>query len=307
MLDKTGAFDCRIRPGTHWVLKDQLPTQRPGQKAGDTNPPILLSSAPEALRGKAVRSVWIDTEATDVRVAVPPFLLDCPELCRISLPSQISASLRPDMLPSSVRELYFDGDHDRKYWKNKTVVLTGDEPFFGIESLIGTTLAYRTETRFRFQPTLFPNLTAIGFTFDAKRKFGETLRQLPRLTTVSAAAFDTIDQLADFLPAENIVSLTLAWNRKIDNLDGIDAFPNLRYLKITSLTHLRTLGAVASLQQLEHIGLYWSKRIEDAEALLSLPRLKRIRTFGNDNWKPVWQALEGRAIEAGVDVSIGAQ
>jgi len=53
---------------------------------------------------------------------------------------------------------------------------------------------------------------------------------------VNAACFDSIEQLAAMLDAPKVVSLTLAWDSKLETLAGIGRFPNLRYLKVTSLT-----------------------------------------------------------------------
>ncbi len=301
MLDKTGDYHIDFEPSSHWILRDERLGDRPDYGLGIDKFTVPLSTAFEALQGKPVHSVIIDTDSTDVERAVPPFLREFRELKRIRLPSQIAPSLRPEMLPSSTREFRFDGNNDEKYWRNKTVALGGDTPFTGIESLTGEEYAHRVENRFRFDAALLPDLTSIGFSFGRRRRFGETLRGLPHLTAVNAAVFDSIDQLANLLPTENIVSLTLAWNKMIEDLRGIEAFPNLRYLKVTSLTRLRTLDAIAPLKKLEHVGIYWSKRVNDVDALLSLPRLRSVSTFGNDPRNPIWETLEERLVEAGVE------
>lgn len=303
MIDNTGEYVCGVSQDAHWILEGELSQRSTSCLDESKRSRIPILSATKKLRNKPVHSFFIDTETTDVNQAVPQFLHQFKDLKRIVLPSQISAALTSTMIPSSVKELEFFGRHDRRYWKDKTVVLGEDEPFTGIESLGGESLCYRTETRFKFNPDLFPNLTAIGFTFDRKRKFEEVLSRLNNLTAVSAAAFDSVKQLADLLPIQNIISLTLAWNQKIEDLQGIEAFTNLRYLKLTSLTRLRTLEAVNSLRQLEHIGIYWSKRIEDTTALLKLPRLKTISSFGNDHYRPVWKDLDDKAKDVGISVN----
>ena len=158
------------------------------------------------------------------------------------------------------------------------------------------------ETRFRFDPASFPDLRSLHFTFDTKRQFAATLRALPHLIAVNVAAFDTIESLADLLPCQELVSLTLSWNRKIETLTGIERFPNLRYLKLSSLTSLKNLDAIASLQRLEHVGVYWSKRVEAVDALLELPLLKRITMFGNDPKQSAWQRLKQVAGARGISV-----
>lgn len=196
----------------------------------------------------------------------------------------------------------FDGSYDKSYWNNKTVTLSSEAVFTGVEALTGWALCHRVETRFRFAPASFPNLRSLHFTFDTKRQFANTLRALPHLIVVNVAAFDTIESLADLLPCQELISLTLSWNKKIETLAGIERFPNLLCLKLGSLTQLKNLDAIAALQRLEHVGIYWSKNVEAVDALLELPLLKSIGRFGNGPEHPFWQRLKQEANARGITV-----
>jgi len=302
-LDSRGDYTTNGAKDGHWVL-EQVAGQNmfPGLSEFPAHVPLDRAEQTLLHADRPVHSVYINSDAATAAEVIPSFLAQMPELRSLTLPSQTALSLRPEMLGSSIKELRFHGHYDTRYWDNKTVVLPAGEVFSGVEALSGPTMASRVETRFRFDPALFPDLCAIGFTFDPKRRFADTLRRLHRLTVVSAAAFDDIDTLADLLPCPEIISLTLAWNKKIETLAGIERFPNLRYLKLSSLTNLRSLAAITALQRLEFVGIYWSKRVDQAEALLTLPALQRIGTFGVDPKQPTWQTVQQGLAARNIDV-----
>ncbi len=260
-------------------------------------PPLSFAEAAQRLpqqNDPPVTSIRIESDFLTPEEAIPAFVPHLPTIRSLSLPSQIARWLRPEHIGPYVQHLEFSGRHDRKYWDNKTVTLPPATPFANIESLSGMSYCYRIEARWRFDPAHLPNLRAIGFTFDPKRQFARTLRELHGLIAVSAASFDSIEELAEVLPRDQIVSLTLCWNRTIETLGGIEQFPNLRYLKLSSLTNLRNLDAVAACRKLEFAAIYRSKRIERADALLDLPALNRLEFDGNGNdpKQPTWQCLK---------------
>jgi len=286
ILDHTGEYDAHISEQGHWVLgwKGKIPQ--------GLSQWIPIETAAETLRGKKVTSIFIDSDKSDAQEVIPTFIKQLVDIRSLRLPSQIAPSLTPDLIGPNVRALGFHGRNDRKYWKNKTITVGSQAPFEHVEYLFGDTLCYRSEARFRLQAAVFPALKMIAFTFDRKMAFEETLKDMKGLIGVSAAGFESIGRLADVLCGRDIVSLTLGWNRELTSLEGIERFPNLRYLKITSLTKLRTLSALEALGSLEYVGIYWSKRIEDLSALLKMPHLRQIDTFGNEQHRSVWQALK---------------
>ncbi len=304
MLDAKGQYQCAGAENEHWTI-DSVADRMRAPLAYYANH-VTAENAEQALlqAEKPVRSLCIFSDAATAAEAIPHFVPNLPQLCWLRLPSQLAPSLRPEQIGPHVRQLAFYGTYDKRYWDNKTVSLPSGVVFSGIEALSGEALCYRVETRFRFDPTLFPTLRCLGFTFDAKRRFAQTLRELPHLIAVNAAAFDSIDSLADLLPCQELVSLTLSWNRTIETLAGIERFPNLRYLKLGSLTNLRNMDAITALQHLEFAGVYWSKRVEQAEALLKLPALKAIDTFGIDPNKPTWQSVKQASVSRKIDVRL---
>ena len=303
MLDNVGAYICVLAEDTHWII-DGVSDHVPVKPMPYTDHGVRVEAAEEMLLHgeKHVQSIFLDSDTAPAPEVVPPFIAQLPDLRCLFLPSQIAPSLRPEMIGPHVKALSFYGRYDTKYWNNKTVSLSSEAPFSGIEALSGDTRCYRVENRFRFDPAIFPNLRYLGFTFDAKRQFADTLRALPHLISVSAAGFDSIDGLADLVPCQNLISLTLAWNSKIETLQGIERFPNLRYLKLVSLTKLQSLDAVVALQGLEFVGVYWSKRVEKAEVLIELPAVIKINAFGNNLKEPSWQRLKQAAAARGIDV-----
>jgi hypothetical protein len=304
MLNDKGEYDCGSGANEHWTIDSVADRMRAPLAYYDNH--VIAESAEQRLlhAAKPVRSLYLVSDAPTAAEAMPLFIPQLTELCSLRLPSQIAPTLRPDMIGRHVKELAFYGTYDERYWNNKTVALPSDVVFTGIEALSGEALCYRVETRFRFAATLFPNLRFLGFTFDAKRQFAHTLRALPHLIAVNAAAFDSIENLADLLPCQELVSLTLSWNKNIETLRGIERFPNLRYLKLGSLTQLRTLDGINALRQLEFVGVYWSKRVEKADALLDLPALRTIDTFGIDPTQSAWLSLKKEAGVRGIDVRL---
>ncbi len=303
MFDAEGCYDVGVDQATHWIVTSVSRANRFGDTRDywDFRNVVSLRAAARTLRGKKVTSLCLDTDAPEPTGQMEWLLRDIPGLRRLMLPSQFAPGLRPEMIGRDVRELFFYGWYDRQYWKNKTVTLTSQCPFRGIELLTGPRLSFRCEVRFRFGAEVFPNLRAIAFTFDAKRRFGDTLRRLMNLVAVGAACFDSIEQLAGLLDTPKLLSLTLAWNGKLGTLAGIERFPNLRYLKVTSLTRLRTLDELAASSNIKHVGVYWCGRLDDPFALLRMPSLKSIATFGNGHWKPQWRALREQAAARGID------
>ncbi len=303
MLTENGEYYCSGTEKAHWVI-DAVSAARRVPSYIEFDRMVTMENAEERLLhgDNPVHSLHLASDAPTAGEAIPRFLPHLPELCSLSLPSQIAPSLRPEMIGMHVKQLEFFGQYDTRYWDNKTVVLPTDAVFAGIEALSGEAYSYRVETRYRFAPSVFPNLRSLGFTFDAKRKFAQTLRELPHLIAVNVAAFDSIESLADILPCQELVSLTLSWNRKIESLAGIERFPNLRYLKLGSLTKLENLDAIESLQHLEFVGVYFSKRVEQADALRTLPALKNIDTFGIDVDHPTWQRVKEEFLTRGTKV-----
>lgn len=304
MLNDKGEYDCGGGDNNHWTIDGVADRMRAPLAYYENH--VMAASAEQALLHAAhpVRSLYLVSDAPTAAEAIPHFIPRLPELCSLRLPSQIAPTLRPEMIGGHVKELTFYGTYDPRYWNNKTVAFPADVVLPGIESLSGEALCYRVETRFRFAPTLFPNLRSLGFTFDAKRQFVHTLRELPHLVAVSAAAFDSIENLADLLPCQQLVSLTLSWNKSIETLSGIERFPNLRYLKLGSLTQLRTLDGIDALRKLEFVGVYWSKRVENVDALLDLPALRAVDTFGVVPSHPAWQSFQEEAGSRGITVRL---
>ncbi|MCW3052852.1 MAG: hypothetical protein JWN14_2022, partial [Chthonomonadales bacterium] len=295
---------CNSAENGHWVLEEVSGwNAMPSLQGYPAHVPLGVAEQTLLHAERPVHSVFLNSDAATAEV-IPSFLAQLPELRSLTLPSQIAPSLRPEMIGPYVKELKFHGHYDTRYWDNKTVALPSDTVFPGIESLSGSALAYRVESRFRFDPIVFPGLKSIGFTFDPKRRFAQTLRGLPHLRIVNAAAFDDIDSLVDVLPCEKLVSLTLSWNRKIETLAGIERFPNLRCLKLSSLKQLRSLDAIQALQHLEFVGIYWSKRIDQAEALLKLPAIQRVKTFGIDPDQPTWHQVRQEFAARNIDVKL---
>jgi len=303
MFYADGCYDVGAERETRWIVESVSRANRLFDPGDEETSRVSLRSAARVLRDKKVTSIWLDTDATEPTGKMQSLLRGIPGLRQLMLPSQFAPLLRPEMISPDVKELWFYGQYDRQYWKNSTVTLTSKSPFVGIESLTGPLLCYRCPTRLKLEAEAFPNLRAIDFSFDPRRRFGATLRRLTKLVAVSVANFDSIEQLGDLLDPPSILSLTLGWNAKLETLAGIDEFRNLRHLKATSLTHLRTLDDVASLDKLEFIGIYWSKRVDDPFGLLRVPNLKAISTFGNEHRKPIWRALRERAAARGIDVA----
>lgn len=304
MLTDKGEYDCGIGESEHWMIDSVAERMRAPLIHGGNH--VSAENAEQALLNASnpVRSLYLVSDAPTAAAAIPGFIPQLTELCSLRLPSQIAPTLQPEMIGKYVKKLAFYGTYDRRYWNNKTVTLPAEGVFAGIEALSGEALCYRVETRFRFTPDLFPDLRSLGFTFDPKRQFAHTLRALPHLIAVNVAAFDSIDSLADLLPCQSLVSLTLSWNKNIETLRGIERFPNLRYLKLGSLTQMRTLDGISSLQQLEFLGAYWSKRVEKVDALLDLPALRKVDTFGIDLSQTAWQNLKKDADQRGIDVRL---
>lgn len=304
MLNDKGEYECGRGENEHWTIDSVTDRMRAPLAYYDNH--VTAERAEQILlhAAKPVRSLYLVSDAPTAGEAMPLFIPQLTELCSLRLPSQIAPTLRPEMIGKHVKELAFYGTYDKRYWNNKTVALPSDVVFAGIEALSGEALCYRVETRFRFAATLFPNLRSLGFTFDAKRQFAHTLRALPHLIAVNVAAFDSIESLADLLPSQELVSLTLSWNKNIQTLKGIERFPNLRYLKIGSLTQLRTLDGINALRRLEFVGVYWSKRVEKTDALLDLPALRTVDTFGIDPTQSAWQNLKTEAGVRGIDVTL---
>jgi len=115
--------------------------------------------------------------------------------------------------------------------------------------------------------------------YSLKRDWTE---QLGRLTTLKhlELSFSGIQSLSDLTPLRGLEMLVFEVCRNLENLEGVDAFPNLKCLSLTETRKISSLECLRPLTGLEVLTIDDCGEIESLAPLAELRNLKAISFSG---------------------------
>jgi hypothetical protein len=149
-----------------------------------------------------------------------------------------------------------------------------------------------TSSSLLFEASSFPSIKSLNIKWVNK----DHVKRFPfvQLEQLQLAALPEFAELPDIC-SKHVHSLYLSSSR-MENLNGIERFPNLLKLGLNSFSKLQSLKELFKLKSLQHLDVLYCPKLNDLEAIFDHPSIEEVRFIcSHANFEP-WREtiMKGR-------------